>query len=113
MLVSFQVILVILSLAVSGKPGILNQGAGMEQARVCDGSLNLISGDKTRTLNTPQYFTIVNLEERIMMSRAETHGCGCFVIYTGSHGRDDAYLLLEHENINADIVVRSFRRVEC
>ena len=34
MLLSIQVILVILSLAVGGEPDILNQGAGMEQAKV-------------------------------------------------------------------------------
>ena len=84
----------------------------MEQARVCTGSIKLIFGDETRTLN-PTDSTIVNLENPIMISRAENQGCGCFEIYSGRNGRGYAYPLPEHENINADIVVRSFMRVEC
>ena len=83
----------------------------MEQ-RVCTGSIKLIFGNGTRTLN-PTDSTIVNLENPIMISRAENQGCGCFEIYTRRNGRGYAYPLPENGNIIADIVVRSFMRVEC
>ena len=102
------IIFVTIALPMSGRHGFFIR-VGQE---VCIGNLNLISGDKTKTLNTTQYNTI-NLEKPIMISRAEVHGCGCYVIYTGRDGRGRAHFLQHENNIIADIKVRSFRRVRC
>ena len=65
----------------------------VEGKSVCNGSLHLISTDRNVTLKTTDYAigTYKFLDEPIQISSAETHGCGCFIIYTEKGDAKDIY----------------------
>ena len=79
-------------------------------------NVHLIFRDRTvKTLYTRDNTidTYENLGEPIMITRAETHGCGCFIIYSKRNGRGDAEIIPEHHTFRADFRVSSFKRIEC
>ena len=110
--------------ACSAKPchGVTCVGERPVEPNECRGSLQLTSIDNTVTqLNTGDFtlHTITNLEESIMIVRAETQGCGCcFTIYRGRDGRGLGHLLRQQETFDSHVrgffkTVSSFQRIDC
>ena len=121
-----QILLFILSLSlqrVSACPptsGIMNHRELTEKQMECSGSVHLISTryNYNVTLNTNDYTirtSAYNFEEPILISRAETQGCGCFVIYKLKNGFGLSRPLSQHETFiaTAGFRVSSFKRIEC